>query len=396
MIKLALAALLMGLVACGGGDGPDIIIFDAQMLCDPRTQTGCAAGEKCATRLLSDSLSEVACVPDGTVELDGACRYGEFGELGFSDCKAGGECVNSTCKQVCDHQGGNPRCPSTHACGTYVNLLERNDQTVAGVCDPKCDPLTQSLLTGSITAACGAPNMAGTEAARGCFSADLVDWTCAVIPTTARSRTDRKPVLTNPQNGNPFLNGCAAGYMLMLNEGTGSMTAICHGVCAPGKSDSVNPANAKGDPTIVAKLHNAETPAAGDGVCTIDKKGSSDDGNQQNCHYMWFWNFDRMTGQFLDSPYNNTTGICFTYTRYKYNHDNNPVTEPIQFPKCEELPPAGQPPHPMHGNANEWGCVPDTEAALTAGKKKRMNPLAQDMRVGVPTGAAVRHVLRQE
>jgi hypothetical protein len=389
MIRLALAALLMGLVACGGGDDPDIIIFDAPVLCDPRTQSGCATGEKCATRRLTATLSEVTCLPDGTVEVGGTCKTGEFGEQGFSDCKAGGECVNDICKQVCDHQIRNSQCPDTHACGTYQNLLERNDMTVAGVCDPKCDPLTQSVLTGSVTAACGSPNAQGAAATVGCFSADLFDWTCAVIPMDARTLTDRQPA-------RPFLNGCAAGYMIMLNEGNGSMSAICSGICAPGKSDSVNPANAKGDPAIVAKLHNAAAPAAGDGVCTIDKKGSSDDGNQQNCHYMWFWNFDPDTGMFFESPYNNTTGICFTYTRYKYNHDNNPMTEPIQFPKCEELPPAGQPPHPMHGNANAWGCVPDTEAMLTSGKKKRMNPLAQDVRLGFRPGVAVRHVLRQE
>lgn len=397
MIKLALAALLMGLVACGG-DGPNIIVFDAPpdgpALCDPRAQTGCEAGMKCSTRRLSATLSEVACVPDGTVAVDGACEYGAFGELGYSNCKAGSECVNEVCKQICDHQGGNPRCLDTHACGRYTNILEQNDMTIAGVCDPKCDPLTQALLVGSVTAACGSQDPAAPD--QGCYSFDLVDWTCAAIPQQAKGKTDRKPALANSQ-GFPFVNGCEAGYISMTVQDTGSMTFVCSGVCAPGKTDSVDTTNVKGDPDVVAKLHDKAAPAAGDGVCTIGKKGSSDFGNQQNCHYMWFWNFDRQ-GNYLPSPYNDTTGICFTYSQYRVNHDNNTGTDPVRWPGCEELPPAGQPGNPMYepvGNANDWGCVPEGEAALTNGKRP-VNPLAKDVQLGFRPGVAVRHLLRQE
>src|SRR6187200_2132414 len=106
MTKLALAALLIGLAACGGGKN-DIVPIDVPPpgpRCDPRTHAGCEPGEKCATRFLQTSpseIAEIACVPDGTVEIDGACTYGEAGVLGYSSCKAGGECVSGVCKQVC-------------------------------------------------------------------------------------------------------------------------------------------------------------------------------------------------------------------------------------------------------------------------------------------------------
>ena len=76
MMKLALGALLIGLVACGGeGRNNNVIILDtsidtAPATCNPLTQTGCATGEKCANRTLQgqpNEINEIACVPDGTV-----------------------------------------------------------------------------------------------------------------------------------------------------------------------------------------------------------------------------------------------------------------------------------------------------------------------------------------
>ena len=44
--------------------------------------SGCEAGEKCATRFLQmepTALAEIACVPDGTIAVDGACQFGPSG-----------------------------------------------------------------------------------------------------------------------------------------------------------------------------------------------------------------------------------------------------------------------------------------------------------------------------
>jgi hypothetical protein len=387
MTRLALAALLLGIVACGG-DG-NVIIIDAPppiMLCDPRAQTGCEAGEKCATRRLQtepSELTEIACVPDGTVDIDGACMYGPDGANGYSNCKAGGECVNNICKQICDHQGGAPKCDANHACSIYENLFESNNMPVAGVCDPQCDPLTQELAIGVKTAACGSTDPAMADS--GCFTFDGIDFTCARIPTVARNLTDRMRGY-GPASGGVYINGCAAGYLPVLIEQTGSMVGICSGICAPAKTDSTQPGNALGDVNAVVKLHNKAMPEAGDGLCTADKKGSTE---PENCHYMWFYNVSN--NMILPSPYNDTTGICFAYGKYNVTINGAQVG----FPDCAKLPPAGAPADPVYGHANDWPCVPSTELApLTS--DKRVNPAARDFHVGARPGPGVRHILRQE
>lgn len=402
MTKLALAALLIGLVACGCGRNNDIIPTDAldgPAHCDPRGQTGCEPGQKCATRFLTEApneLSEIACVPDGTVEIGGACEYMDPGERGYSNCKAGGECVSGVCKQICDHQGSDPKCDQNHACSLYENIFESNNRAVAGVCDPKCDPLTQELLTGTNTAACGSTDPAMADS--GCFTFDLIDFTCARIPGDnpatpeiegARHLTDRMPGLAPAEGEAVYVNGCAAGYVPMLIEEEGSMVGICSGLCAPAKTDSSpqNMGNALGDVNAVAKLHDKALPEAGDGICTAGKKGSAE---PENCHYLWRYNISN--GAIVPSPYNDTTGICFAYGKYKVTL--NGVEHP--YPACQSLPPAGQPELPPYGNANEWPCVPSTEVPTTLAGKRRMSQVARDFRVGVRPGPGRRHILRQE
>jgi hypothetical protein len=385
MTKLTLAALLIGLASCGGGD---VVLIDGPppvMLCDPRAQTGCEAGQKCATRFLTEppnELSEIACVADGGVELGGACTYGLAGETGYSNCKAGGECVSGICKQICDHLGGNPKCGTDYACSRYENIFESNNQTVAGVCDTRCDPLTQALAIGVKKDACGSTDPAMADS--GCFTFDQVDFTCARIPPAARNLTDRMKGF-GPASGGVYVNGCAAGYLPMLIERTGSMVGICSGICAPAKTDSTQTAKAAGDPAAIVKLHNKAMPEAGDGVCVADKKGS---GLEANCHYMWFYNI--ANNQIIPSQYNDTTGICFAHSVYQVTINGTMMG----FPKCESLPPAGAPPLGSYGNASDWPCVPSAEATFTGGKLK-VNPAAKDFRIGARPGPGVRHKLRQ-
>ncbi len=90
MKKLVLGAMFGLLAACGGGDeSPDarIIVRDDgggggidagnPGACNILTQTGCDAGEKCAWVRVQVSaatqLGQLACVPNGTVAVDGQC-----------------------------------------------------------------------------------------------------------------------------------------------------------------------------------------------------------------------------------------------------------------------------------------------------------------------------------
>ena len=184
MKKLAWGVLYIGLLAACGGGGKDKDIHladsdtpDGTMVCSPLTQAGCMSGEKCAwvEDQASPAIGHIGCTPDGTIAEGGACTVGAPGPSGYSNCVKGTECVAGTCKQICDHQGGAPMCDANHACSQYEGLFESGDVTVAGVCDPKCDPLTQALLVGTTTAACGSPNPAMPNA--GCFTFDGVDYT---------------------------------------------------------------------------------------------------------------------------------------------------------------------------------------------------------------------------
>jgi hypothetical protein len=393
-----LAVLLIGLTACG--NDPKVIVFDASgdnLRCNPLTQSGCEAGEKCANRILQGGVNpiiEITCVPDGTVAIDGACTYGAFGESGYSNCKAGGECIgtrNGVCKQICDHQTKGS-CDANHACGTYASFFESNNKTVAGVCETKCDPLKQELVLGTRTAACGAADPAMAD--NGCFTANLEDFTCARIPSDpmnaqndALSRTDRVPALA-PPTGGAYVNGCAAGYIPFFVEREGSMTVTCTGLCAPAKTDNTaqNAVNAQGDVNAIAKLHNKAMPAAGDGVCTVDKKGSAE---PENCHYLWFWHFDR-DGVLIPGPYNDTLGVCWAYG--KYSTTIGGVMH--GWPKCESLPPKGATKDPIYGDAADWPCVPSGQANPLALRKART--AARDYHFGARPGPGVRHILVQD
>ena len=110
-ILVALSALAFG--ACGGGgddgdNGGIVVGADANngggggggdAVCNPVTQAGCEAGEKCAQLVESEEpfLARTACVPDGSVTAGGACTRGEAGANGYDDCVAGFDCLNGVC-----------------------------------------------------------------------------------------------------------------------------------------------------------------------------------------------------------------------------------------------------------------------------------------------------------
>ncbi len=418
MKKLALGALFAGLMACGGGGGGnnDIVLPDGSGgdgggdVCSPLTQAGCAAGEKCAWIEDQDNppLGHIGCTPDGSVAVGGACTVGAAGPAGFSNCVKGSECVAGTCKQICDHQGGAPMCDANHACGRYEGLFESGDVTVAGVCDPKCDPLTQALKAGTNTAACGSPMPAMPNA--GCFTFDYVDFTCAPVGPSTLPLTDRMPA-RGPASGGAYVNGCSPGFVPFWREATGSNVIVCAGMCAPAKSDNstaaLRAAN-KGDPAVPAKLPLEAAPAAGNATCAAGKKGSE---ANENCLFLWPFNVEN--NMLVVSDYNNTLGICFGYTHYTYDHDNNAGTPNRGVPGCETLPPktpvpanctempAGSGSYSgtgcLDGLAHEWGCYNTTDSGVTfaANKPAPLKPFMREFRARpYGEGTGVRHMIR--
>ena len=103
MKKLAFGALFVGLlVACGGGDDNKIKLVDTNTVdtpsvCNPLTQAGCMAGEKCTwllDALMPQYVGHVGCAPDGTAAQGEACMYGAPGASGYDNCKSGLVCGN--------------------------------------------------------------------------------------------------------------------------------------------------------------------------------------------------------------------------------------------------------------------------------------------------------------
>lgn len=425
MKKLALGALFAGLVACGGEDKPKPMIVDSPMqtvdavtpaACDPLTQTGCEAGQKCGWVILQEEpfVGSIECVMDGTVAVGQACMYGAAGAAGFSNCVKGSECVAGTCKSICDNNGGDPMCDANHACSNYNNLFETSDMTVAGVCDPKCDPLTQRHLAPPNAEACGSTDPAMPNV--GCYTSDFVDFTCARVPMMAKGKINYDTAY-GPSAGTAFVNGCEAGYVPGIRKASGSMDVACMGLCAAKKTDRTLITNADGDIAALGKLHNQPAPRMLDATCQVGRKGTSATGDTNDeCRFAWFFNVGQ-DGTVPESMYNDTLGLCFRPKLYNYDDDGNAGTPNIPFPSCTELPPTTRdamgnitPPanctcDPMtgcsgmgcpQGLAHEWGCYSLTEASgpmpFTDGKFHVRSTM--EFRPAYGAGKAFRHILQ--
>jgi hypothetical protein len=398
MKKLALGALFVGLTACGGGsDSTKVSLVDAAMpdgmsVCNPLTQGGCDPGQKCTW--LEDStnprIGHIGCAVVGTVAIGGACMIGPAGPMGFDDCVAGAACVSGECKKICDVNDVAPLCDSDHSCARYQNLFDMSGTTVAGVCDPACDPLTQALKGAQAAPACGSPDP--TKPTKGCYGFD--DFSCsgtgvvASMPATLSvlDLTDR----VMPRGD--FLNSCAPGYVPFWNESETSMVTKCTGYCAalPIDMSTANRNNTLGDANALAKLPKEAAPAAmGNATCSAAKKGSLS-GGPQECKFMWpVLEDDQGMLAASFTPYINKLGTCFSYTQFKYDHDGNAATPDEQFPPCNTLPATAPDPMKPSGGAAYFWCQP-RPAAFT-GTAAKLTHAPSDYHPALKTSALSRH-----
>jgi hypothetical protein len=394
--------LVVFVVACGGGrsnvpDGgepvPDAIEPDAaplgcaatspptspatsQATCNPLTQTGCMSGEKC-TSIQVGATGRIGCTPDGTVQVGCACSNGT-GAAAYDDCVKGSACVGGTCETVCDPQAAAAAsgCDAQHACNRYSGLFDAGGVAVAGLCDPACDPLTQDLLVSPATAACGSPMPA--QPTKGCYTGSFNVFSCAGVVDNAR--TDRQPPLTNGA-GQAFINGCAPGFVPFFFESTGSMSVRCSGLCAPLEIDNTQPQNAKGDPLALGKLPLEASPAAGNATCAVGKKGSE---AQQDCLFLWTFLTDA-NGNPGPSQYNETLGVCFAYTHFQFDSNNDGTVDTV-FPACETLPPRSAATTGIADDAADFGCQKIAHSTKPAAMR--------DFRLGYGPGQAIAHTVR--
>jgi hypothetical protein len=136
--------VLLVLVAACGDDGgsspidastePDAILCGST--CNPFSQTGCAADEKCTWQQITETEGVVACVPDGTVALGDVCTIMDPGETaGYDDC-VGGTFCRGVCKEICVDAPDS--CPDMQAaCAVYVGVFDGECVDVTyGLCEP--------------------------------------------------------------------------------------------------------------------------------------------------------------------------------------------------------------------------------------------------------------------
>ncbi len=336
-------------------DAP-IVLIDApsdaptSVACNVLTQAGCNAGEKCTQIKDQDSpfIAHYGCAPDGVVAAGAACTTGPAGSSGYDDCVKGTICVSGQCKAICDDQGGAPACSTNHSCKRYQNVFDSGGFHVAGVCDPKCDPLTQVSAATTPTAACGSTNPASPN--KGCYG--LADYSCATVLSGALTLTDR----TVPPSF--VLNACAPGFMPVLYSATGSTTITCNGLCAALETDNTpgHMNNGKGDATALGKLPTQMTPAAGNATCNVGVKGSE---ASSSCVYLWLYLADdvgTIPPEFM--PWVDLIGVCVARDHYRYdgNSDGQLTSTDPTFPDCATLPPRSAATPGLYDDAADFGC----------------------------------------
>jgi hypothetical protein len=106
--------------------------------CNLVAQTGCEVGERCTWIEDIGNEGHAQCVIDGTVQPLAPCVPAGAGAP--DDCVAGHVCLAGTCQEICTTVDG---CGGDFACTPYLGF---GDDETTGVCDPRCDPVSQTRL----------------------------------------------------------------------------------------------------------------------------------------------------------------------------------------------------------------------------------------------------------
>lgn len=359
MKKLAFGALMIGLLAaCGGDDGPNVGDDDDDTMpdasaapdapdtvCDEAddlvTNNGCDTGQKCAwITIIEDDpktgdneyLGAIGCIAEtGTAQVGEACETGKPGETTGSDtCAGGAYCIAGLCQALCTQ---NPdTCDAASSCATYLDLGD--DTNVFGVCDFKCNPVTQEREGDN------APDCGNVEGAipRACYTLWDRQATCAPVPRLIRENPDDY-VHGEPLLGN-FLNSCAPGYAPLLPTSfEDDATQMCVAFCEPGPTSAENPANLGG--------------LAGSNYECLDRQGTGG----TECRYFWLFEEEA-------HPWSNEIGFCWTPGNYVADWDGaqGPMGETGAL-SCADA-------SETDTNGDEtpdnlwWGCAPLPESAV--------------------------------
>jgi hypothetical protein len=339
--------------------------------CNPLTQTGCAASEKCTwitDQTTPQRIGHIGCTPTGTVETGCACTTGLPGSTGYDDCQKGSICQQGVCKQICDNQGGSPQCDASFACVTYAGLFSTGGgPAAAGACTRTCDPLADNDFLGSGSrpgCLCGSGD--------GCYGFPsfgtwpVTAFTCtpeinSSLTLVHRSRCDSTTGCA--PNGTFFINSCSQGYLPLLREESGITTVICVALCKPLTCYAGN-----------CGTDNADRLGAAPHRCTTaDRRGSFDTSLAgEHCAHLWMFELTD-SGPLLPSAHSDSLGFCYDHSKYRYdsNNDGQITTADQTLPPCAVLQ-AGygsgsDPSQPQsYFGAADLGCVPSSSLPAAA------------------------------
>ena len=304
--------------------------------CDPLAQTSCLSNERCGWVASSATAGHAVCLPDGTVAQGGACVAGAYGEAtGFDNCQRGLACANGQCQPICKTSPDS--CGTHFVCTSSSSIFYSNGASLAGVCAPTCNPLTQARDYDG-AAACGSPTSpTSASPALGCFGKSV--FTCGKV-VYPNNKSDAPAA--GPTSGGFFLNGCAPGYLPVLTAMTGSAQTICVALCQPG-------------PTSVG----ATAQAAGVAPYTCPAAGAA---APHECRY-WWWLQNTTSASFPDAL-SNTMGFCIDYTKYTGDKTGAGTTP---YPSCTTLSATAHTYDATLTDAQYWGCQPYPPPAADAG-----------------------------
>jgi hypothetical protein len=383
MNNLTLGAAVAALAAACGGGGKSQLLdasIDAPLLCNPIAQTGCMASEKCTWIIDANAnpttgsgpIGHVGCAPvAATPSIRGmACTAAMAGiNDGADSCARGDICIARVCKQICDPQLASGTaagaCDPTHACLSYRGVFEAASAPIAGACEVGCDPLTQRLAT-TKDEACGSADPTMPTATCVPTGPEFKSFACAPVQTL--TATDRMPPFAPPDDPGAIIgNGCAPGFLpFFFEDGSGAMKTLCSGMCAPVKMDRTLAASAPpnqkwyGNTSALGKLPGGMKAVAGNATCLDGVKGSIPASDPQgdgieDCRFIWAplaIAANQQNPTPVDTPYNNTLGMCFAYSKFLVRDaSNNMVPEK----SCRDL---GTAPDPIYGTAEDNGCYP--------------------------------------
>ena len=310
-----------------GSKGNDAGTDAAPIPCDPLAQTSCLSNERCSWIATSATAGHAVCLADGTVGQGGACAAGAYGEAtGFDNCRRGLACANGQCQPICKISPDS--CGAHFVCTTYSSVFYSNGTSVAGVCAPTCNPLTQARDYDG-AAACGSPSSPTSALpALGCFGKSV--FTCAKV-VYPNNKSDAPAA--GPASGGFFLNGCAPGYLPVLTAMTGSTQTICVALCEPGPTSVGSTAQAAGVTPYTCPAAGAAAP--------------------HECRY-WWWLQNTTSASFPDAL-SNTMGFCIDYTKYTGDRTGAGTTP---YPSCTALSATAHSYDATLTDAQYWGCQP--------------------------------------